>query len=82
MKLTDKELAKYVTDKASAEKAVTDIKAVVEEMKKIAARAKALGQPSADVKAKIEAKMKRINMTATRFLSSLSSPPAKKMSPK
>jgi hypothetical protein len=47
-----------VKDKASAEKAVAEMKAVAEELKKIAARAKAVGKPSAEVKAKIDAKMK------------------------
>jgi hypothetical protein len=47
-----------VTDKATAEKAVAELKNVAQEMKKIGERAKALGQPSADVKAKLEAKMK------------------------
>ena len=47
-----------ITDKASAEKAMTDMKSVVEDFKKLGTRAKALGQPSADVKAKTDAKMK------------------------
>jgi len=47
-----------VTDKASAEKAVAEVKSVTEELKKLAARTKALGKPSAETKAKIEAKMK------------------------
>ena len=47
-----------ITDKASAEKAMTDMKGVAEELKKLGARAKALGKPSADVNAKIEAKLK------------------------
>ncbi len=46
-----------VTDKASAEKAVADLKSVGEELKKIAERAKKLGEPSADVKAKVDGKM-------------------------
>lgn len=46
-----------VTDKASAEKAVADLKSVGDELKKIAERAKKLGDPSADVRAKIEGKM-------------------------
>ena len=46
-----------VTDKASAEKAVADLKSVGDELKKIAERAKKLGEPSADVKAKVDGKM-------------------------
>ena len=46
-----------ITDKASAEKAVTELKAVAEEMKKLGERAKKLGEPSAEVKTKLEAKM-------------------------
>jgi hypothetical protein len=47
-----------VTDKASAEKAVTEIKTVSTEMKAIAERAKKIGDPSKEVQAKLEAKMK------------------------
>lgn len=47
-----------VADKASAERAMTDMKAIVGEMKKIAAHAKALGQPGADLRAKLDAKLK------------------------
>ena len=47
-----------VTDKASAEKAATELKSVVEEFKKIGERAKKMGDPSADVKARLEASMK------------------------
>jgi hypothetical protein len=47
-----------VTDKVTAEKAVQQLMDVATELKKIAARAKAVGQPSAEIKAKIEAKMK------------------------
>jgi hypothetical protein len=47
-----------VHDKASAERAVSDMKAIVEEMRKIEARAKALGEPSAESRAKLNAKMK------------------------
>lgn len=46
-----------ITDKASAEKAVTELKAVAEEMKKLGERAKKLGEPTAEVKTKLEAKM-------------------------
>jgi hypothetical protein len=47
-----------ITDKATAEKAATELKSVGEELKKVAARAKAVGTPAADVKTKIEEKMK------------------------
>lgn len=47
-----------VTDKASAEKAVAELKSVGEEMKKLAEKAKAMKDPSAEVQAKIDAKMK------------------------
>jgi type I site-specific restriction endonuclease len=47
-----------VTDKASAEKAVTEIKSVTEELKKIAEKAKALGEPTGELKTKLEEKMK------------------------
>jgi hypothetical protein len=47
-----------VTDKPTAEKAVTQLMDVAAELKKVAARAKAVGQPTPEVKAKIEAKMK------------------------
>lgn len=46
-----------VTDKASAEKAVTDLKSVAEEMKKLGERAKKLGEPAAELKTKLEARM-------------------------
>ena len=47
-----------VTDKASAEKAVAEMKAVAADMKGIAERAKKLGEPSGDVKTALEASMK------------------------
>ncbi|MEK0450636.1 MAG: hypothetical protein RL088_2904 [Verrucomicrobiota bacterium] len=47
-----------VTDKATAEKAVTELKSVGEEMKNLAEKVKAMKDPSAEVQAKIEAKMK------------------------
>jgi pyruvate formate-lyase activating enzyme-like uncharacterized protein len=47
-----------VTDKATAEKAVVELKSVAEEIKKIAEKAKAMKDPTAEVQAKIEAKMK------------------------
>jgi hypothetical protein len=47
-----------ITDKATAEKAMAELSSVVEEIKKIGARAKALGDPSADVQKKLEEKMK------------------------
>lgn len=49
-----------VTDKASAEKAAKDMRAIAEDLKKTAARAQALGQPTVDVKAKIDSKMRVI----------------------
>jgi len=47
-----------VTDKATAEKAAAELKSVGEEMKKIAEKAKGMKDPSAEVQAKIDAKMK------------------------
>ena len=47
-----------VTDKATADKAVAELLSVADDLKKIAAKAKGLGQPSDEIKAKIEAKMK------------------------
>jgi hypothetical protein len=47
-----------VKDKASAEKAVTEIKAASAEMKKLSDRYNALGAPSAEVKTKVDTKMK------------------------
>jgi hypothetical protein len=46
-----------VHDKASAERIVADMRSIVEEMKKSEARAKALGEPGAELKAKLNAKM-------------------------
>jgi hypothetical protein len=46
-----------VKDKPSAEKAVADLKPVLEDLKKIGGRAKAVGTPSPEVKAQIAAKM-------------------------
>ena len=47
-----------ISDKASAEKAVGEIKSAVADFKKLAERAKKLGDPTPEVKAKIEASMK------------------------
>jgi hypothetical protein len=47
-----------VADKASAEKAVADMKSIVGEMKRIAARAKTLSQPGPELRAKLDAKLK------------------------
>jgi hypothetical protein len=47
-----------ITDKASAEKAITECKDVAAQLLKIAERAKAIGKPSAEVKAQMEAKVK------------------------
>ena len=47
-----------ITDKATAEKAVADMKVIANDMKAISERAKKLGEPSADVKARIDASMK------------------------
>lgn len=47
-----------VTDKATAEKAVVELKGVGAELKKVAERAKAAGKPTDEVKTKLEAKMK------------------------
>ncbi len=49
-----------VTDKASAEKATKDLQAIAVDLKKVAIRAQALGQPSADVMAQVDSKMKTI----------------------
>jgi hypothetical protein len=46
-----------VTDKATAERAVAELKTVADEMKKLGERAKKLGEPSAELKTKLEAKM-------------------------
>lgn len=46
-----------VKDKPSAEKAVADIKGVIEELKKIGTRAKAVAQPTPEMKAQIQAKL-------------------------
>ncbi len=46
-----------VADKATAEKAVAELKNVADEMKKLGERVKKLGEPSAEVKTKLEAKM-------------------------
>ncbi len=47
-----------ITDKATAEKAVADMKVIANDMKAVSERAKKLGEPSADVKARIDASMK------------------------
>ena len=47
-----------ISDKASAERAVVEMKAAVADFKKLSERAKKLGDPTPEVKAKIEAEMK------------------------
>lgn len=47
-----------ITDKATAEKAVADMKVIANDMKAISERAKKLGEPSTDVKTRIDASMK------------------------
>jgi hypothetical protein len=42
-----------IKDKATAEKAMADLQTIVVELKKIAARAKAVGQPPAELKEKL-----------------------------
>jgi hypothetical protein len=47
-----------VTDKSSAEKAAKDMKPIADELSKTAKRAQALGEPTADLKAKLDSKMR------------------------
>ena len=47
-----------ITDKASAEKAVAEMKTVAGDMKSLGERAKKLGEPSGEVKTELEASMK------------------------
>ncbi len=67
-----------VTDKASAEKAAKEMKSIADELKKVAVRAQALGQPPVDVKAKIENKMGAI---AAKFAEKMEAQGAKKTLP-
>src|SRR5690349_18892558 len=46
-----------VKDKATAEKAVADLLGIAGELKQVAARAKAVGQPTAEQKQKLQAQL-------------------------